>query len=114
MEFDEFQKLSDRRCSEAFPECDDWDARDWAMAVAGEAGELCNLLKKVRRGDLSLEDRDTRRRLLSELADVITYSDLMITRTFNARTEDVILEKFYEVSRRVGWLETRKKPQNHA
>jgi len=98
--FDEFQKLNTRRCREAFPGSYPWPIATWAWAVAGEAGELCNILKKVEHGDFTLEQ--VRKQVLDELADVVTYCDLAITR-LNARTEDVIMHKFDEVSARVGW-----------
>jgi len=81
MSFDEFQEVNALRCATKFPSCDDWTLNDWAVAISGEVGELCNILKKNRRGDraYSLEGAHgsaTRREILKELADVITYADL--------------------------------------
>lgn len=53
----------------------DWSLNDWATAVTGELGEACNILKKVRRGDLSLEE--ARPKLTQEFADVVIYMDLL-------------------------------------
>ena len=51
MLFSEFQEISVARSHALFPQCDDWDADDWRLALLGEVGELANLFKKVRRGD---------------------------------------------------------------
>lgn len=53
---------------------DDWEITDWACALAGEAGEVCNVVKKIRR------DGWTQRRheqLADELADVLIYLDAL-------------------------------------
>jgi len=107
MSFDEFQEVNALRCATKFPSCDDWTLNDWAVALSGEVGELCNILKKNRRGDTaySLEGSHgpaTRREILKELADVITYADLMMTK-LGANTGAEVLDKFDEVSRRVGF-----------
>jgi NTP pyrophosphatase (non-canonical NTP hydrolase) len=62
-----------------------WSAAEWTNAVAGEAGEACNLAKKLIRhrdgvpGNKKPEDKDQdslRRRIAEELADVVIYCDL--------------------------------------
>jgi len=83
----------------------------WTNAIAGEAGEAmavylqaCNLSKKISRGDFKSEEalNDARFRLAVEIADVITYCDLLLGHLgYDTRT---ILEmKFNEVSHRVGY-----------
>ena len=42
-------------------------------AMAGEVGEVLNLLKKLDRGDLSLNDPAVRHHLREEVADVFIY-----------------------------------------
>lgn len=42
-----------------------------ALALAGEVGELCNIVKKVERGSVALDD--VRAELAEEAADVLTY-----------------------------------------
>ncbi len=49
MDFREFQSTNALRCEERFHRVKDWTPQDWALAMAGEVGELCNLLKKVKR-----------------------------------------------------------------
>lgn len=62
-----------------------WSVAEWTNAVAGEAGEACNLAKKLIRhrdgvaGNYKPEDQDQanlRRRIAEELADVVIYCDL--------------------------------------
>lgn len=101
--FRQFQNLNARRCGEAFEHgVDDWPIQNWALAIAGEAGELCNLVKKVIRGDYALEEK--RQDILREVADVMTYCDLLMSH-LGADTRDELLRKFDEVSERVGWLD---------
>jgi NTP pyrophosphatase (non-canonical NTP hydrolase) len=76
----------------------DWSLNDWAVAATGELGESCNVLKKVRRGDLTLEEATPL--LEQEFADVIIYMDLLakkagidlgeaVKKTFNAKSVKV-------------------------
>lgn len=103
MTFDKFQAHNRERCETKFHNKTDWWPIElWCLAIAGEAGEACNIAKKVVRGDFTLEV--AREALLKELADILTYVDLAIT-TLGARTEDVLIQKFNEVSRRVGGKE---------
>jgi NTP pyrophosphatase (non-canonical NTP hydrolase) len=83
----------------AEPDGSDWSLGDWMMATVGELGELGNLLKKVRRGDISMEDAlpDIRR----EFADVVTYLDIFAMQA-GVDLGDATRDKFNEVSRRVG------------
>lgn len=116
--FSEFQSMSAERSRKAFPTCGDWTLNDWAVALSGEVGELCNLLKKDRRG-LATDERydldgpfkeSARQAVIEELADVITYADLMLSE-LGADTGEAVLTKFNEVSRRIGWPPTRESPR---
>lgn len=44
-----------------------------ALALAGEVGEFCNIVKKIERGSLDLNDANTRYGLAMELTDVFVY-----------------------------------------
>ncbi len=100
MKFDDFQKVNQDRCDEFFHPKDPWPIQNWALAIAGESGEMCNLVKKVIRGDFQLEEK--RIEILKELADIIIYCDLAITH-LGGQTGDVVKDKFNEVSDRIGW-----------
>lgn len=107
LSFEEFQALNLRRCIEKFPTCRGWSLNDWAVALAGEVGELCNRLKKDRLGDpaydlTGVHAHHARAECLKELADVITYADLLMS-LLHANTGEEIMTKFDEVSARVGF-----------
>lgn len=76
----------------------DWSLNDWMVATLGELGESANVLKKVRRGDLTLDE--ARPMLEQEFADVVIYLDIMskqagidlsdaVVKTFNIKSEKV-------------------------
>ncbi len=97
--FEEFQATNNARCVESFHRSEPWPIPMWCLAIAGEAGELCNLVKKVERGDFTMESQ--RQAILEEVADVITYCDLLMTQ-MGASTADEVRRKFNVVSQRVG------------
>lgn len=103
--FREFQLMNQLRCEEAFGHAvafdnETWPLQNWALAIAGEAGELANVVKKVLRGDHTVAE--AREDILREAADVMTYCDLLITSLY-ADTGETVMAKFREVSKRVGW-----------
>lgn len=87
----------------------DWSLSDWACAMAGEAGEACNVVKKMNRERDGITGNnkpldDLRRDLAAELADVVIYLDLL------AAAEGIdlgaaVIEKFNAVSDRQGYPE---------
>ena len=76
MTFADLKKKNRERCEEVFHPIDSWTPTDWACALAGEVGEACNLIKKMRRGDPKI----TRIDVGEELADVVIYADLLAQR----------------------------------
>ncbi len=56
----------------------DWPLSTWCNAVLGELGEAANLIKKIERGDFTLDQ--ARAALADELADVVTYLDILAFR----------------------------------
>lgn len=69
-----------------------WSLTDWACAVAGETGELCNLIKKKHRGD-NIDDEDIAR----EAADIVIYLDLLMQRS-GRDLHRAVVKKFNEKS----------------
>lgn len=58
----------------------------WGCALAGETGELCNILKKIER------DNESDAGVAHELADIFIYIEI-IAREFGITLEDAILDK---------------------
>lgn len=81
------------------PDGSDWALSTWCNAVLGELGELANLIKKVERGDMTLDE--ARADLGRECADVVTYLDILAFRIGVDLGRETV-SKFNEVSRRVG------------
>jgi len=97
LSFAELREKNVKRCKEVFKTCDDWSLADWMNATLGELGELANILKKVKRGDFTLES--VKEEIAKEIADVATYLDLLAA---NAGVDlgSAIVQKFNEVSDR--------------
>lgn len=54
---------------------DKWTTAHWLQATVGELGELANILKKIDRGDFTLEEAKSD--IAKEFADVQIYLDIM-------------------------------------
>lgn len=81
---------------------DNWTLADWSNALAGEVGEACNVVKKIRRPQLgtignSADAPAYYKQLESEIGDVLIYLDLLakaagldlaecVTRAFNEKS----------------------------
>lgn len=81
------------------PDGSDWALSAWCNAVCGELGEAANLIKKIERGDFTLEE--AREALGKEFADIATYLDILAMRA-GIDLGEAIVGKFNEVSERVG------------
>jgi NTP pyrophosphatase (non-canonical NTP hydrolase) len=84
---------------------ENWTLADWSNAMAGEAGETCNVVKKIRRVELgttgnkaSLESYHVQLGL--EIGDVLIYLDLLahaaglsleecVRRSFNDKSDEL-------------------------
>jgi NTP pyrophosphatase (non-canonical NTP hydrolase) len=89
---------------------DGWSIAEWTNAIAGEAGEACNLAKKLIRfrdnvrGNMKPGDQDPeeiKRRIAGELADVVIYADLAC-RALGFDIEAVTVEAFNRKSEELG------------
>ncbi|MEM6750743.1 MAG: hypothetical protein AAF612_09760 [Planctomycetota bacterium] len=96
LRFDVLRLHNTQRSSEVFHPVNEWSPTDWACAMAGEAGETCNLVKKLRRGEPVAPHE-----IGKELADVVIYADLLAAR-LGLDLGRCVVEKFNEVSRRTG------------
>lgn len=82
-----------------------WSPSDWMTAVVGELGELGSLLKmrnRERDGLPGNKFSPTQKQIADELADVLTYLDLL-AEVLGVDLGAAAVEKFNEVSERVGF-----------
>lgn len=77
----------------------DWKLSAWCNAVTGELGEAANIIKKIERGDMTLDE--AREDLAKEFADIVTYLDILAMRA-GVDLGEATVNKFNEVSKRVG------------
>lgn len=107
LNFAELRRANIIRNEEVFNPCNNWSLMEWACAMAGEAGELCGAIKKMRRmeeGTNSAKDPTDlaiyKRKVADEMADVIIYLDLMASK-MNLDLGQAVISKFNEVSDRM-------------
>lgn len=112
--FGRLREVNAERCAEwhpGFPSRDDpWSGADWSNAMQGEAGEAGNVVKKLRRHELSYpgnrraEDRDEAAllaKLGEEIADALIYADLLAT-YYGIDLAAAVRAKFNRVSQELG------------
>jgi len=74
----------------------------FAVELAGEAGEACNVVKKLERERLGLRgSRATVEQLAEELADVVIVAELLAVRA-GVDLDAAVRQKFNEVTRNLG------------
>lgn len=94
-----------------FPDSQDWTGGDWANALAGETGEACNIVKKLRRLECGLKPMKkdgTKEERLKELgeeaADILLYLDLLC-HIYGIHLSEEVKNKFNKVSELQGFPE---------
>ena len=109
--FDALRKVNVTRCVKWHPpESIPWTSADWSNAMCGEAGELANVVKKLRRhetgcrndGDPSVEE--LKKKAAAELADVVIYADL-VANHLGLDLGAAIKAKFNKTSEKFGFPE---------
>jgi NTP pyrophosphatase (non-canonical NTP hydrolase) len=110
---DDLRPLNQTRCDRWHPPTgDDWTLGDWGNALAGEVGELANVVKKIRRhqsghatGYNTPELDELRSRFVEEVADVLLYLDLLVWKAGvePEQVRDGLCDKFNLVSLAQGW-----------
>lgn len=103
----ELQRVAVTRSTAVFGVLTDWTVADWANALAGECGEVCGAVKRLRhiqeqmqRHDPVVMTEDTAREEAGkELGDLITYAALLANE-LGVSLDDVVRQKFNEVSKR--------------
>lgn len=87
-----------------------WNGADWSNAMCGEAGETANIVKKLRRletGTANFMNGNTHaeliRKLRDEIADTVTYLDLLAWYYKIDDLAECVAGKFNAVSAREGF-----------
>jgi NTP pyrophosphatase (non-canonical NTP hydrolase) len=91
----EFRELNSMRAKD-FPSKCEMGTDFYAIALAGEVGELCNFLKKQSRDGV-----DHYKAIGEEIADIFTYLDLL-AESLNIDIELALRYKFNKVSDKIG------------
>lgn len=93
---------------------EEWSVADWACAMAGEAGECCNAVKKYRRLEQNLQQKlgpqdceTAKAAIAQEIGDTFIYLDLLAQR-LGLNIEDCIRNTFNRVSVREGFPQRLK------
>lgn len=94
--FTKFRQVNLDRCEEAFFPLRAKDGPWWGNAMAGECGEACNFVKKIDRDGSTPELVQA---LAHELADLVTYADLLAA-YYGIDLGLAVVEKFNQVSER--------------
>ncbi len=88
---------------------DEWSVSDWACAMAGEAGEVCNAVKKLNRietGAQQTKGPQTREEAVAEIAkeigDTFLYLELLAQR-LGIDMAEAVRQTFNRVSEREGF-----------
>jgi NTP pyrophosphatase (non-canonical NTP hydrolase) len=113
LRFNDLREANVTRCRRWHPNFlsgdDEWTSADWSNAMCGEAGETANVVKKLRRGETGTApgpDDPPRDDLLcmlaDELADTVTYADLLAA-FYDIDLGAAIADKFNRVSERQGF-----------
>jgi MazG nucleotide pyrophosphohydrolase domain. len=110
LDFGRLRTMNELRCARWHPGgVGGWSLSDWAVAMAGEAGEACNVVKKLNRERDSLVGNretatDLRAALAKELADTVIYLDLLAAAA-GIDLGEAVTAKFDEVSVKHGFPE---------
>lgn len=98
------------RCLTSFGHpLESWSIMEWACALAGEAGELCNVIKKLKREQDGIAgsriEGNPIEAVGDEMADVVIYMDLLAAR-LGIDLQAAIANKFNKTSDAVGYRPT--------
>jgi NTP pyrophosphatase (non-canonical NTP hydrolase) len=112
MEMEHFARVNLTRCLRWHPEgLNSWSLSDWAVALAGETGELCNVVKKLNRirdqlagNKAGVDEAGLRAALADEIGDVFAYLDL-VAQAAGLSLEHCARDKFNRVSERLNMPE---------
>lgn len=87
---------------------EEWSVSDWSNAMAGEAGEVCNAVKKLRRWECQIQDsrsippEELKLKIAREIGDTYLYLNLLSLR-LGIDIEQAIIDTFNRVSIQEGF-----------
>jgi NTP pyrophosphatase (non-canonical NTP hydrolase) len=109
--FAQLREVNVRRCETTWHTILHWDVARWGVAFAGEAGEVCNDIKKLcrcaddpetaARWNHGLTAQEITRNIGHEIGDTLIYADLLAAR-LGLSLEWCITEAFNSKSRQIG------------
>jgi NTP pyrophosphatase (non-canonical NTP hydrolase) len=110
-----FREINVQRAKEGFKCYDNQPLTYWTTALAGEVGELCNMIKKIQRvekggvdGGSSYTAKDiTPAMLKDEIGGIAIYLDLLAS-LLGISLEEAIIETFNNKSMQLGFKEMIK------
>jgi NTP pyrophosphatase (non-canonical NTP hydrolase) len=110
LDLEKFRELNVQRAKEGFKTYDNQPITYWTTAVAGELGELCNMIKKTQRvamggvdGGSSYTAKDiTKEMLQEEIGGIAIYLDLLAS-LLGISLEQAIIQTFNEKSEKYGF-----------
>lgn len=117
LDFKTVSEVNRKRCGRwhpGFPH-DEWTGADWSNFMCGEAGEAANIVKKLRRLEVGIQqgfqssyDEAHHEMLLDKLAteigDTFIYLDLL-AQYYGLNTDRCVVDTFNRVSEREGFPE---------
>lgn len=112
-DLDKFSEANRKRCEalDGFNhKLNSWEYEQWTNALAGEAGEACNIAKKLLRlrqgvsGNKPHErdEKSLKFKLACEVADVMIYADLLI-QALGYDTSELLRITFNKKSAELGY-----------
>jgi NTP pyrophosphatase (non-canonical NTP hydrolase) len=107
-----FRPINVQRATEGFKCYDNQPLTYWTTALAGEVGELCNMIKKMPRverggvdGGSSYTAKDiTKERHIEEIGGIAIYLDLLAS-LLDISLEEAIVDTFNSKSEKYGFRE---------
>ena len=110
-----FRPLNVQRATDGFKCYDNQPLTYWTTALAGEVGELCNMIKKMQRvekggidGGSSYTAKDiTKDMLKEEIGGIAIYLDLLAS-LLDVDLEEAIIDTFNSKSAKYGFKEMIK------
>lgn len=105
-----FRPLNVQRATEGFKCYDNQPLTYWTTALAGEVGELCNMIKKMQRverggvdGGSSYTAKDiTKEMLKEEIGGIAIYLDLLAS-LLDISLEEAVIDTFNSKSEKYGF-----------